>query len=164
MNRIWIIIIVAMIFTACGQNKGEGNDGQNSSEEVSTDQNTKTEDAKPIILSEDDFAEKVFDFRKKGEWKYKGDKPCIVDFYADWCGPCKQIGPYMKEFAKTYNGKMYMYKVNVDNARELSLYFDITGIPAVMFCPLNGNYKMVVGANPKETYVSLIETFLQVKK
>jgi thioredoxin len=173
MKRFLILAIISVALVSCGTNQSpEQNDPNNAVDKVKQN-NTETagmvkdssvkDEAKPIMLSEDDFAKKVFNYRAKGAWKYLGDKPCMVDFYAPWCGPCKIIAPYMEEFAKTYNGKMYMYKVNTDNARELSAYFDINSIPAVMFCPMKGSYKMIVGANRKDQYISLIETFLMVK-
>jgi thioredoxin len=130
------------------------------------EQNTNTTtsqvatEGKPISISEDEFTKKVFDFRKGGKWQYKGDKPAIIDFYADWCGPCRSIAPYLKELAETYKGQIYVYKVNTDYAQDLSMFFSINAIPAVMFCPMKGDYKMEVGAMSKEHYEDLVKTVL----
>jgi thioredoxin len=125
---------------------------------------SKAEIAEPVLLSEDDFATKVFNYRTEKQWNYIGDKPCIIDFYAVWCGPCRAIAPIIQDIAAEYADKLYVYKVNTDNARELCTYFGIDGIPAVMFCPMKGDYIFIVGGQPKSKYVSLIESTLQVKK
>jgi len=183
MRKLWILAFVALFLSACGtrepkeENKAMdslSSPGKNSTENVNPQQDNPVKDnqsvnneikgtGKPIHLSEDDFAAKVFDFNSGGKWKYKGDKPCMVDFYADWCGPCKMIAPYMEEFAENYKNKIYVYKVNTDFAKRLSGYFGINSIPAVMFCPMKGDYRMIIGANPKEKYISMIESFLLAK-
>lgn len=175
MRKFGIIFIIAIFFVACtstpktDQSNNDGNT-ENNTIQGSKDQNSVGENnnisevSKPVPLSEDGFADKVFDFRKSGKWKYKGDKPCIIDFYADWCGPCRQIAPFMVEFAATYKDQIYVYKVNTDNAQNLSAFFSIDAIPAVMLCPMKGDYQMIVGANAKTQYVSLIESVLLAKK
>jgi thioredoxin len=106
-----------------------------------------------VHISEDEFCKYVFDFKKGKTWKYKGDKPCIVDFYADWCGPCKRIGPFIEEVAKVNKGKLYVFKVNTDNAQALARFFNINSIPDVMFCPMKGSPEHLIGAYDKETYL-----------
>jgi thioredoxin 1 len=165
MEKFWILIIAAFFLASCNSNQTcESKNTDSTANLKSIQKNSGNEIIKPVALSEDDFAVKVFDFRSKKNWKYIGDKPCIVDFYADWCAPCRSIAPTLKEIAKEYGGKIYVYKVNTDYARNLSGYFKINSIPAVMFCPLQGEYQMVIGANPKEYYVSLIESILKVKR
>ncbi len=176
MKKILIpLVVMAVLLSACGSSSTDESEKpktENQSPEVkdSIEQSGNSETSQnvdvsvPVKLSEDEFATKVFDFRKGGNWKYQGDKPCMIDFYADWCGPCKIIAPYMDEFAKKYAGQIYVYKVNTDFAQELSVYFGINAIPAVMFCPMKGEAKMVVGANPKTEYENLIKTLLLASK
>jgi thioredoxin len=106
-----------------------------------------------VHISEEEFCKYVFDFKKGKTWKYKGDMPCIVDFYADWCGPCKRIGPFIEEVAKANKGKLYVFKVNTDNAKDLSRFFNINSIPDVMFCAKKGDPEHLIGAYDKETYL-----------
>jgi thioredoxin len=120
---------------------------------------------KPIQLDKQAFIKLVYDYEKnKDKWIYAGDKPCVIDFYADWCGPCKMIAPYLEEIAGKYSGKLYVYKVNVDEQQELSNYFGIQSIPAVLFCPMQGKPQMVMGAHPKEDFYSAVETIIFPKK
>ena len=121
--------------------------------------------AKPEHLTVETFKEKVFNFEKNTEdWVYEGNLPCIVDFYADWCKPCKLIAPILDELAKEYDGKIKIYKVNTEKQRELSRVFGIRSIPAVLFCPMEGKPQMTTGALPKETFKQVIDEFLLGKK
>ncbi len=110
------------------------------------------------------FKQKVFDYSKSKNWSYKGKIPCIIDFYADWCRPCKMISPYLEELAKDYKGKIYVYKINTDKEQELAQAFGIQSIPAVLFVPMSGQPQMMVGANPKSEYEKQVNNFLKVKK
>lgn len=110
------------------------------------------------------FKEKVFDYSKSNTWKYKGKLPAIIDFYADWCRPCKMIAPHLEELSNEYKGKIYVYKVNTDQEQELARVFGIQSIPAVLLIPLNGQPQMMIGAHPKSEYEKQINTFLNVKK
>ena len=107
-----------------------------------------------IHLDAEGFASKVADLSK--EWKYLGDKPAVVDFYADWCGPCRAIAPFLEEIAQEYDGQLYIYKVNVDEAPEIANAFNVTGIPTLLFIPMEGQYTAKAGAMPKEDLVKLI--------
>ena len=93
-------------------------------------------------------------------WVFEGDKPCIIDFYADWCRPCKMIAPIMEELAAEYDGQIDIYKVDTQVERELASIFGITSIPALLFVPMEGNPSMQKGALPKETFVQIIDEFL----
>ncbi|TAL70460.1 MAG: thioredoxin [Bacteroidetes bacterium] len=115
-------------------------------------------------LNKQTFLEKVFDFEKKSEWQFQGDKPCIIDFYADWCGPCKMVGPIMEELSKEYDGMVDIYKIDTDKEQELAAAFGIRSIPSVLFCPLNDKPQMSVGALPKEGYMQAIEQVLGVAR
>ena len=114
-----------------------------------------------IKINTDGFVKKVADFNQ-AEWKYLGDKPAIVDFYADWCGPCKQIAPILEEIAKEYDGQLYVYKVNVDDNRAIAEVFKISAIPTLLFIPMEGEPKTEMGMNSKENLEKIIkETLLK---
>ena len=116
------------------------------------------------VLTKADFITKVFDYESNSyEWKYKGSKPCIVDFYTDWCGPCKQIAPILKDLAMVYKNDIVIYKVNVDKEKELAAAFGIQSIPSLLFIPMKEKPQMVKGAMPKEAFIKQIDTFLLSK-
>jgi len=115
-------------------------------------------------LSKETFKEKVFDFEAEKEWKFKGDKPCIIDFYADWCGPCKMVVPVLEELSKEYDGKVDIYKIDTEKERELSTMFGVQSIPSILFVPKEGQPQMAKGALPKQSFVKAIEEVLEVKK
>ncbi|MCF8358889.1 MAG: redoxin domain-containing protein [Prolixibacteraceae bacterium] len=97
-------------------------------------------------ITKADFIEKVMDYEKNPtQWVYKGDKPCLIDFYADWCGPCRITSPILEELAQEFKGKINVYKVNVDKEKELSQVFGISGIPAFLYCPMEGKPSMTSG-------------------
>ena len=108
-----------------------------------------------IHLDTDGFTTKVADLSK--EWKYLGDKPAVVDFYADWCGPCKAISPILEEIAKEYAGELYIYKINVDNDPYIADAFNIQAIPTLLFIPMQGRYKVQTGGVAKEELVNMIK-------
>jgi len=110
-------------------------------------------DTKPISLTKSDFITRVMDYEKnKTEWVYKGDKPAIIDFYADWCGPCKKVAPILEEMAAKYAGKVYIYKINIDKEPELAGLFGIRNIPTFLVVPMKGKPSLSSGAsaNPDE--------------
>ena len=111
------------------------------------------------LLSEVAYKENIEDFTTD-EWKYLGEVPAIVDFYADWCGPCRQLAPLIDEIASEYSGKIKVYKVNVDNAGSLARSYGIRSIPSVLFIPLSGEPRMKVGLMPKSDLKALVEDFL----
>jgi thioredoxin len=117
-----------------------------------------------INLTNDTFKEKVFEYDTEKDWKFKGDKPAIVDFWAEWCGPCRMVGPVLEEIGKDYEGKIDIYKVDVDSNPELSQAFGIQSIPAILFIPIEGQPQMSLGALPKATIEKAIEEVLKVKK
>jgi thioredoxin len=102
-------------------------------------------------LTIDTFKEKVFNFEANKEWKFEGEKPCLIDFYADWCGPCKMVAPILEELSEEYDGKLDIYKVNTEEQRELSSIFGIQSIPSLLFVPKEGQPQMAMGALPKDT-------------
>jgi len=115
---------------------------------------------KVVVMNKEMFLKDVFDYEKSKKWKYKGDKPAIIDLYADWCGPCRQTAPIMKELAKEYAGKIIIYKVNVDKQKELAALFNATSIPLFVFIPMNGDPQLFRGATDKATYKKAIDEFL----
>ena len=121
------------------------------------------EPAKAVVkhLTKAEFLEKVWNYEKNSkEWKYEGDKPCIIDFYTTWCGPCKRLSPILEELAKEYDGKIIVYKVNTEVERELASVFQVRSIPTLLFCPLKDNPQINVGALPKEQLVEAINKVL----
>ena len=113
-------------------------------------------------LTKDKFIEKVFDFEKNKDWKYAGDLPSIIDFYADWCGPCKMIAPVLEELSKEYEGKMHVYKINTEEEQELAAAFGIQSIPTLLFIPVEGEPRMAQGALPKEALLNIMKDVLKV--
>ena len=113
-----------------------------------------------ITLDTEGFVQKVADINNP-EWKYLGDKPAIVDFYADWCGPCKAIAPHLEEIAKEYEGKLYVYKINVDNDPEIADAFKIVGIPTLLFIPVEGEYSVQIGNTSKEELLKKVAEILK---
>ena len=115
-------------------------------------------------LTKDKFLQKVFNYEKNKEWKFEGELPCLIDFYADWCGPCKMVAPIMEELSEEYKGKVNFYKINTENEQELAGAFGISSIPSLLFVPKDGQPQMAVGALPKESMVKVIEDELLVAK
>ena len=115
-------------------------------------------------LTKEKFLNKVFNYEKNKEWKFEGEKPCIIDFYADWCGPCKMVAPVLEELAKDYQGKLDVYKVNTEDEQELAAAFGIRSIPSFLFIPVEGQPQMAMGALPKETFIKAFKDVLGVEK
>lgn len=108
-------------------------------------------------LTTREFKEKVFDYQLEQEWKYKGELPAIIDFYADWCTPCKMVTPVLEELAKEYAGRLVIYKVNTEIERELSAVFGIRSIPTFLFIPVGGDPMMQPGALSKNAFQKVID-------
>lgn len=113
-----------------------------------------------IYLTTEQFRERVFDYKTNREWSYKGDKPCVIDFYTTWCGPCKRLAPIMAELSQTYCDQVVFYKVDTERERELAYIFGINSIPQVLYVPMKGEPQKTVGLYPKAQIVELINTFL----
>lgn len=116
-----------------------------------------------IRLNTSEFKEKVFDYENNQNWNYKGDLPAIVDFYADWCGPCKMVSPILDELSREYEGKMYVYKVNTDEEPELAGVFGIQSIPSLLFIPKDSEPRMAMGALPKQQILKAMAEVLNVQ-
>lgn len=146
MKRLTLILtfLFAIVFGGCAQQKSE-------------------KASQVIHLTNDQFKQLVFDYEKNKEWKYQGTKPCIIDFYADWCGPCRQLSPRLEEAAREYAGKLIVYKVNTDKEKELAAALGIQSLPTLLFIPQNGKPQGSLGAIPKETLVKAINEVLLIK-
>ena len=115
-------------------------------------------------LTKSTFLEKVFDYENKKEWNFQGELPAIIDFYADWCGPCKMLAPVLEELSEAYQGKVIIYKIDTEAEQELSAIFGIRSIPSMLFCPVGEDPQMAHGALPKNQIEKIIEEVLKVSK
>jgi thioredoxin len=111
-------------------------------------------------LTKVSFQEKVFNWEQNKDWKFEGELPCLIDFYADWCGPCKMVAPILEELAEEYKDKINIYKVDTEDQQELAAIFGIRSIPSLLFCPKDGQPQMAMGALPKESFVKAIDDIL----
>ena len=114
-------------------------------------------------LTKSDFLSKVFNFEKNDSWRYEGQLPAIVDFWAEWCGPCKMISPILDEIARQYEGKINVFKVNTDEQPDVASVFNVMSIPSLVFIPLNDMPRLSVGALPKASMMKLVHEVLQVE-
>ena len=116
------------------------------------------------LLTKETFLEKIFNYEKNKEWKFEGELPCIIDFYADWCGPCKMVAPVLEELSEDYKNKINIYKVDTEAEQELAAAFGIRSIPSMLFVPKNAAPQMAQGALPKHQFEEIIKDVLQVSK
>jgi thioredoxin len=117
-----------------------------------------------IQLTTQDFKEKIFNYEKEQEWSYNGELPVLIDFYADWCGPCKMVAPILEEVSKEYEGRLIIHKVDTEVEIELASVFGIRSIPTFLFIPVNGDPMMQPGALPKKAFQQIIEERLLKQK
>lgn len=115
-------------------------------------------------LTKQSFLEKVFNYEQNTDWKFEGELPCIIDFYADWCGPCKMVAPVLEELSEEFKGKINIFKINTEQETELASAFGIRSIPSLLFIPKNGQPQMAMGALPKETFKQVINDVLLQEK
>lgn len=115
-------------------------------------------------LSKETFLKKVFNYEENKDWKFEGDKPAIIDFYADWCGPCKMIAPILEQLSEEYKGKVDIYKIDTEVEQELAAAFAIRSIPSMLFIPIGDQPQMANGALPKTELERIISEVLQVEK
>ncbi len=130
-------------------------------ENINKENNTKGT-TKMVHLTAAEFKQKVFNYETQKEWKFTGNVPVIIDFYADWCGPCKMVAPVLEELSKEYDGKVQIYKVDTESEQELAQVFGIRSIPSILFIPMEGKPQMSMGALPKESFVKAINEILLV--
>ena len=114
-------------------------------------------------LTKETFLKKVFNFEANKEWKYEGDLPCVIDFYADWCQPCKMVAPILDEISNEYEGKVHIYKINTEQEQELAGMFGVRSIPSILFVPKDDKPQMAVGALPKESIISAMKDVLKIE-
>jgi thioredoxin len=163
-----IVLVISLWFSSCGatandeQKSPEGNTLQTGSNSPgSLETRVPANVNEPLKITKAEFLSKVYDFEKNpSKWVYIGNKPCIVDFYADWCKPCKMVAPILADLSHTYSDQITVYKVNVDEERELAQFFGIQSIPTVLFCPVNGKPQMTQGALPKESFEKIVKEVL----
>jgi thioredoxin 1 len=142
--RTLSIVFLTVFLFSCGNSSNESTTGS----------------SQPVSLTKAEFLTKVFDYTKSNEWAFAGDKPCVIDFYADWCKPCKMVAPILDELATQYKGKVNFYKINIDNEKELAQTFGIQSIPSILFVPMKGQPQMSVGVLSKEDYAKAVEAIL----
>ncbi len=114
-------------------------------------------------LTKESFKEKVFDYENNKDWKFEGELPAVIDFYADWCGPCKTVAPVLEELQEEYKGKLQIFKVDTESEQELAGMFGIQSIPSLLFIPKEGQPQMAMGALPKETFKKAFKDILAVE-
>ncbi len=150
----------AMALAGCGNQAAvEAENGSIPAEAGSAEMSSS--DIKPVYLTAQTFKEKIWDYEKNPqEWVYNGELPCVIDFYADWCKPCKMVAPIMDDLADHYDGQVLIYKVNTDEQRELASVFQIRSIPSILFAPMDGKPAMQAGAMSKEDYIRIIDDFI----
>ncbi|HLN53825.1 MAG TPA: thioredoxin [Lentimicrobium sp.] len=152
-----LLLIAGVTITACTQSGTSGN------KDISTTAVSANE-GKVIQMDKAMFLDKVFNYETSPDkWLYRGDKPCIIDFYADWCGPCKRVAPIMSELAEQYKDQIVIYKVNTDREKELAGVFNIRSIPSILYCPAEGQPTMTMGALPKAEFEKMVKEILLAK-
>lgn len=160
-----LIISLMMLNYSCKQKGNTSGMMSEDQEKTQTNQlNNSNKKMKTIHLTKEAFLSRVVNFEENPtEWKYLGDKPCIIDFYADWCGPCKAVAPILEELAGEYEDKIYVYKIDTEKEQELAAAFGIRSIPSILFCPMEGQPQMAQGAMPKASFQQAIEELLLKK-
>lgn len=153
MKKILILLLAAVSVLSCVARPGEKNQEK---------QNSKKEKAMGTIhLNKNEFLSRVVNYEANpDQWKYLGDKPAIVDFYASWCGPCRTIAPILEELAEQYKDQIYIYKVNTEQEQELAAAFNIRSIPTLLFIPMTGSPQIAMGAMSKENFEQAIKEIL----
>lgn len=163
-----VLAITVMMFSAFACNNagnetgGTTNGGQ--AETVALAGNPAGDDLKPEFLTAETFKKKVWDYEKNPEaWVYEGTEPAIIDFYADWCKPCKMVAPILDEISKEYAGKIKVYKIDTQKEKELAAVFQVSSIPTFLYIPVNGKPQMDRGYKDKAAFVQIINQVLITK-
>ena len=158
-------IVLASTMIACGNQGDKNNKNSTNNNNKITENSMITTTKKTINLTRADFLKKVANFEESPDkWVYLGDKPAIIDFYADWCGPCKTIAPILEELAEEYDGQIYIYKVDTEAEQQLAGEFGIRSIPSLLFVPMGEDPQMAQGALPKDAFKQAIEEVLLKNK
>jgi thioredoxin 1 len=151
-KKILLSLLISSVFfiTCKSENRTPSKEGTEGTEAV-------------VQLTNETFKKLIFNYETNKEWKYEGSKPAIIDFYADWCGPCRHLSPLVEELAKEYAGKIIVYKVDTDKEKVLSQSLGISGLPTLLFIPEQGSPQMSMGALPKESLIKAVNEVLLVK-
>jgi thioredoxin len=167
MKKLFLFILIASLgFTqSCQGKERSSSDGHREKEIAEKKVNDDDDKKATITLSKEEFKQKVMDYEANKQWKFEGDLPCIVDFYADWCAPCRVASPILEEIAQEYKGKINVYKVDIQKDQELAAVFGVQGIPAFLFCPKEGQPQMSSGIGrtkeeTKEMFKKAVEEIL----
>jgi len=165
LNTIMVVSLILglTVFTSCSKKEAPKTESKVDSKTTNVNNLKINNKTKMEHLTVETFKSKVFDYEKNKEWKFEGTKPCIIDFYADWCGPCKMVAPVLEDLAKDFDGKLDVYKVNTEEQQELASVFGIRSIPSFLFVPVDGEPQMAMGALPKETFVKAFKDVLGVE-
>ena len=163
-KAFFAVVTLLLLLASCNNNQKSGLNGSESKVATNTIQNSENNMAKTIKLTRNEFLTKVANYEANPEkWEFLGDKPCIIDFYADWCGPCKMVAPILEELAAEYEGEIYIYKVDTEAEQQLAAEFGIRSIPSLLFCPMGEAPQMAQGALPKDAFKQAIEEVLLKK-
>lgn len=160
------ILLISVVVFSCSNDTKKQESSDNSAVKTTIEGKTESApitagiDGKVQHISTEQFVKGVSDFRTNPKFSLKSELPCVVDFYADWCKPCKMIAPYMEELAVEYKGKVNFLKINVDEESEIANFYKIEAIPALMFCTKTGDPKMEVGGADKATINQRIQNYL----
>lgn len=177
---LMVFVLLFALLVSCNDQPAQGKSSDVSSDKsdeklvVKTEKNnalpvknvSKTINTKPVLISKQDFLDKVMDYENNPDkWIFKGELPCLIDFYADWCAPCRTTAPILDELAESYAGRINIYKINIDVEKELSSVFGIRGIPAFLYCPLEGTPSLTSGIartseETRQLFINQIESLL----
>lgn len=161
---IYYSIAIALLTVSCSSNNKTKDTNEANKIDEKLEQKSASTDpyfGKVRHITSEEFKELIFDYTKNPEvWVYKGKKPCVIDFYADWCRPCKMISPYLEELAVEYAGKVNFYKIDTQAEQEVTQVFNVQSIPLVIFCGMKGNPVGTTGAMEKNEYKKYVESLL----
>jgi len=168
-SKIYLLTGLAItMFASCNSPSAQENKSDNYTEMTDNKVVMTAEpvNTKPVQLTKQDFLDKVMDYEKNPrEWVYKGKLPCLIDFYADWCAPCRITAPILEELAEDYAGKINIYKIDIQREKELAQVFGVSGIPAFLYCPMEGNPSITSGIartmeETRQLFINQIESLL----
>lgn len=148
-HYFFMILMLPILFTDCKVDNASASTARNAEGNGTVQQ-----------LTDESFKKLIFNYDKNKDWKYEGSKPAIIDFYADWCAPCRQLSPLVEEVAREYSGKINVYRVDTQKETVLSQNMGITSLPTLIFIPENGKPQYTIGAIPKETLVKAVNEIL----